>query len=110
ELEGTWQFVAKVPRHVREAYAKAEHVTEPPTEVLVQKRKLRVLLFAGGPTREYQFLRTLLYREVTEKRLDLSVLLQTGREDHVDQDVEADRFLSNFPTKLGAGEVGEKYM
>lgn len=109
-LEGTWQFVAKVPRSSREAYPKAEHVSDPPTEVLVQKRKLRVLLFAGGPTREYQFLRTLLYREVTEKRLDLSVLLQTGREDHVDQDVEAERYLKNFPNKIGPTEAGEKYM
>jgi hypothetical protein len=110
DLEGTWQFVAKVPRHPREPFAKAEHLSEPATDVLVQKRKMRVLLFAGGPTREYQFLRTLLYREVTEKRLDLSVLLQTGHEDHVDQDVEPDRFLSGFPSKLGAAEVGEKYM
>jgi hypothetical protein len=110
ELEGTWQFVAKVPRHPREPFAKAEHVTDPATEVLVQKRRMRVLLFAGGPTREYQFLRTVLYREVTEKRLDLSVLLQTGREDHVDQDVEADRFLHSFPNRIGAGEGGEKFM
>jgi len=110
DLEGTWQFVAKVPRHAREPFPKAEHVTEPPTEVLLQKRKLRVLLFAGGPTREYQFLRTLLYREVTEKRLDMSILLQTGRDDHVDQDVEAERFLQSFPTRIGAAEAGEKYM
>jgi hypothetical protein len=109
-LEGTWQFVAKVPRHGREAFAKAEHVSDPPTEVLVQKRKLRVLLFAGGPTREYQFLRTLLYRDVLDKRLDMSVLLQTGREDNVDQDVEADRYLQDFPNRLGAGDAGQKYM
>lgn len=109
-LEGTWQFIAKVARNPREAFPKAEHVTDPPTEVLVQKRKLRVLLFAGGPTREYQFLRTLLYREVVEKRLDLSVLLQTGREDHVDQDVESERYLQNFPNKIGPSDTGEKYM
>lgn len=109
-LEGTWQFVAKVPRHSREAFPKEEHVSDPATDVLVQKRKLRVLLFAGGPTREYQFLRTLLYREVVEKRLDLSVLLQTGREEMVDQDVEADRYLRNFPDKIGPAEGGEKFM
>lgn len=109
-LEGTWQFVAKVPRHPREAFTKAEHESEPPTEVVVQKRKLRVLLFAGGPTREYQFLRTLLYREVVEKRLELSVFLQTGRAEHVDQDVEPDRYLSNFPNTIGPNESGEKYM
>ncbi len=110
DLEGTWQFVARVPRHPREAFPKAEHVSEPASEVIVQKRKLRVLLFAGGPTREYQFLRTLLYREVTEKRLELSILLQTGLEDHVDQDVESERFLRHFPNRIGPSDAGEKHM
>ena len=111
ELEGTWQFVARVPRNPREAkFTKPEHVTDPPVEVLVMKRKLRVLLFAGGPTREYQFLRTILYREVLEKRLDLSVYLQSGKEDQVDQDVESERLLRGFPNKLGAAGPNEKYM
>jgi hypothetical protein len=111
DLEGTWQFVAKVPRNQREAqFTKPEHVTDPPVEVLVMKRKLRVLLFAGGPTREYQFLRTLLYREVLEKRLDLSVYLQSGKEDLVDQDVESERLLRDFPNKLGADDPSAKYM
>ena len=66
DLEGTWQIVARVPRHPREPFPKAEHVTEP-VDVVVQKKKLRVLLFAGGATREYQFVRTLFYREVLEK-------------------------------------------
>ena len=111
ELEGTWQFVAKVPRNPREAqFTEAEHVTNPAIEVLVMKRKLRVLLFSGGPTREYQFLRTLLYREVLEKRLDMSVYLQSGKEELVDQDVEAERLLRGFPNKIGADEPNEKNM
>ena len=111
DLEGTWQFVAKVPRNPREAqFTKPEHVTDPPVEVLVMKRKLRVLLFAGGPTREYQFLRTLLYREVIEKRLEMSVYLQSGKDDLVDQDVESERLLHGFPNKIGADDAGEKYM
>ncbi len=108
ELEGTWQFVAKVPRHARESFAKAEHVSEPPTRVLVQKKKLRILLFAGGAGRDYQFVRTLLYREVNEKRIEMSIYLQTGREDHVDQDVESDRLLARFPDTLGPSK--EKFM
>lgn len=103
-LEGTWQFTARVPRHPREAFAKKEHVSEPPGRVLVQKKKLRILLFASGPSREYQFVRTLLYREVIEKRVEMSVLLQTGRDEkNIDQDVEAERLLSRFPDHLGAG-------
>jgi hypothetical protein len=108
DLEGTWQFVARVPRNPREPFAKAEHVSDPPTRVLVQKKKLRVLLFSGGAGRDYQFVRTLLYREVNEKRLEMSVLLQTGREDNIDQDVEADRLLARFPDTLGPTK--EKYM
>ncbi len=109
ELEGTWEFVARVPRHPREAFAKAEHVSDPATHVLVMKRKLRVLLFAGGPTREYQFVRTLLYRQVVEKRMDLAVYLQTGVQDHVDQDVESEWLLSHFPNRLGPDDPRDKH-
>ena len=109
ELEGTWQFVAKVPRHGREAFPKAEHVSDPATQVLVQKKKLRVLLFAGGPSRDYQFVRTILFRESVEKRIELSVLLQSGRQDHVEQDVEKERLLVNFPDQL-AEDAANKHM
>jgi hypothetical protein len=109
ELEGTWQFVAKVPRHPREAFAKEWHVSDPPTRVLVQKRKLRVLLFAGGPSREYQFVRTLFYREVLEKRMDLAIYLQTGKEDNVDQDVDSEWLLTHFPDKLGPDDPRDKH-
>lgn len=110
QLEGVWQFIAKVPRHPREAFPEAEHVSEPPTKVIVQKRKLRVLLFAGGPTRDYQFLRTMLYREAMEKRVDLSVYLQTTRNrDNIDQDVDGERLLLHFPDKLGAEDSVDKY-
>lgn len=100
DLEGTYEFVARVPRNPKEAYPKAEHVSDPPTRVLIQKKKMRILLFAGGAGRDYQFIRTLLYREVIEKRVEMSVLLQTGRDEHVDQDVEGERLLSRFPDTL----------
>ncbi|HEV3025278.1 MAG TPA: hypothetical protein VGX76_22560, partial [Pirellulales bacterium] len=38
----------------------------------------------------------------------MSVFLQTGREDNVDQDVESERLLSRFPDTLGPAK--EKYM
>ncbi|MBI1831192.1 MAG: VWA domain-containing protein, partial [Planctomycetes bacterium] len=99
DLLGTWQFTARTPRYPREAFTGAEHVSEP-TSVVVQERKTRVLLFSGGPSREYQFLRTLLVREVRENRLDLSVLLQTGQDDGVEQEVDGDKLLKRFPDKL----------
>jgi hypothetical protein len=108
-LEGTWEFVAKVPRHANEAFPKPEHVSDPPTQVLVQKRRLRVLLFAGGPNRDYQFVRTLLYREVLDKRMDLAVYLQTGRGDDVNQDVDSEWLLTHFPDKLGPDDPRDKH-
>ncbi len=45
-------------------------------DVEIVNRKLRVLLFAGGPTREYQFLRNQLYRDETA---EVDVLLQSSQ-------------------------------
>ncbi|HUT92864.1 MAG TPA: vWA domain-containing protein [Thermoguttaceae bacterium] len=60
-------------------------------EVEIVDRKIRVLLFGGGPTREYRFLRTQLYRDASTT---LDVLLQTGQAG-ISQ--EADRILDEFP-------------
>jgi hypothetical protein len=109
QLEGTWQFVARVPRHKNEAFPKDEHTSDPPTRVLVQKRKLRVLLFADGPTRDYLFLRPLFYREVLEKRMELAIYLQTGRGDDVNQDVDSEWLLTHFPDRLGPDNPADKH-
>ncbi len=112
QLEGPWEFVAKVPRHPLEAFAKDEHVSDP-VKVLVQKKELRILLFAGGPTSEYKFLRTLLFREQQQKRVEVSVLLQSAISDghladHVDLDVDKEHTLVRFPNKRGEPKPGEK--
>lgn len=67
----------------------ADH--ERAVEVEVVDRKNRVLLFSGGPSREYQFLKALLYRD---KSTVLDVLLQTGKPG-ISQ--EASRILDRFP-------------
>jgi hypothetical protein len=108
QVEGTWEFRARVPRHRLESFPDPEHVSKRPARVVVQKRKLRVLLFAGGPSRDYQFLRTLFYREVQEKRLELSIYLQTAAERDVDQDVESERLLLHFPDRLGGDDPKAK--
>lgn len=54
-------------------------------------RQTRVLLFAGGPTREYQFLRNQLKRD---KDVIVDVLLQTAQEG-ISQD--ASQILEDFP-------------
>jgi hypothetical protein len=57
----------------------------------VVARKLRVLTIAGGPTREYRFVRNLLFRE---NSIRLDTWLQTGQPG-ISQD--ADNLLSEFP-------------
>jgi hypothetical protein len=60
-------------------------------EVEVVDRPLRVLLVGGGPSRDYQFLRSLLYRD---ENVFSSVLLQTAQPG-ISQ--EADEVLALFP-------------
>ena len=109
-LEGEWRVVAKVPRHKEEIFTDPFHASDP-VQVQVQKRKLRVLLFAGGSTREYVFLRGILAREMKEGRMELCVCNQsTGKEEHVDEDVEPDRMLTDFPNTLGLNKGGERFM
>jgi hypothetical protein len=65
-------------------------------DIEVVDRKTKVLLFAGGPSREYQFLRNQLRRD---KDVIVDVLLQTGSEG-ISQDANA--ILDKFP------ETGEQ--
>lgn len=61
-------------------------------DVEIVDRKNHIMLLAGGPTREYQFLRSQLYRD---RSTTVDVLLQTGQEG-MSQD--AKKILSEFPT------------
>lgn len=56
-------------------------------------RKLQILLFAGGPSREYQFIRTLLARD---KTVEVDTYLQTAR-GNISQ--EGRKILDEFPAK-----------
>jgi hypothetical protein len=57
----------------------------------VVSRKLKVLAVAGGPTREYRFVRNLLYRD---KSIELHAWLQTGA---AGSSQDADQLLNEFP-------------
>jgi hypothetical protein len=61
-------------------------------DIEIVDRKNHVLLLAGGPTREYQFLRSQLFRD---RSTTVDVLLQTGQEG-ISQD--AKKVLTEFPT------------
>ena len=61
--------------------------------VNVTERKLKVLLLAGGPMRDYRFVRNMLFRH---PGVEVDVLLQTADPgDAISQD--ADRVLQEFP-------------
>ncbi len=60
-------------------------------KIVVDAHKMRVLLLAGGPMRDYQFLRTMLFRD---KSIVVDVLLQSGQPG-ISQ--EATNLLTEFP-------------
>lgn len=62
------------------------------TKVQIVDRKNRVLLLAGGPTREFRFVRNHLYRD---PNTTVDVMLQ-GAQDGIAQ--EADQILYEFPS------------
>ncbi|MDG1807886.1 MAG: VWA domain-containing protein [Pirellulaceae bacterium] len=68
------------------------------TLVQVIQRKTRVLLIAGGPTRDYQFLRNQLFRDAN---VELDVWLQLARPG---ADQESDNLLFGFPENEDALE------
>jgi hypothetical protein len=103
--EGEWKLTARIPRDKRETTPGPIHSSDPVT-VHVVKRPLRVLLFAGAPSRDYQFLRSLLVREMDQHRAEVSIFLQPGSGDIV-QDVPPERLLRHFPNFI-AGEQDSK--
>jgi len=76
------------------------------TPLKVIKKPIRVLLLAAAANRDYQFVRTLLVREMEKKRLELAIHLQlppneTKRRPGVVQDVLPERLLGIFPDTFG---------
>jgi hypothetical protein len=109
KLQGEWKFYAKVPRHANEPQKKDEpfHVSAEKS-IFVNDSMLRILLFANGPSRDYQFVRTMMVREVEAKRAKLSIYLQSSKGlDEVQQDVDGNHLLPSFPTKLERPRAGK---
>ncbi|HTU19549.1 MAG TPA: hypothetical protein VMG10_15925 [Gemmataceae bacterium] len=110
--EGELRFRVRIPRDPQEAFAAPFHVTEP-ANLRVVKRPLRVLVFTSAATRDYQFLRSILVREMDKKRAEVSIYMQlppgvTERHGGIVQDVPAQRLLGQFPTRLEAGNKEDK--
>src|SRR5262249_25804028 len=101
--EGEIKVQARVDKKPEEVFEEKEHRSET-ADLRVIKKPLRVLLFASAPTRDYQFVRTMMVREVEKKRAELTIHLQlppgaTERRMGVVQDVPPDRLLSGFPNR-----------
>ena len=62
-------------------------------QIEVEGKPTRVLLVAGGPSREYQFLRNLLKRD--SKQIELDVLLQSRPREGLDDPA----YLTEFPDR-----------
>jgi hypothetical protein len=85
---GKWQYVVKVIPLEGDADER-DNSAKAVVEVIV--RKNRVLVFAGGPTREYQFVRNLLYRD---RDVESHVLLQSS---DTGSSQESKKLLQEFP-------------
>lgn len=90
QVEGSWRLIVRSPPTSNEIRVE-DNQTESTFEVIDQKTK--ILLMAGGPTREYRFLRNLLFRDAS---MSLSVLLQSAA---ASASQDADRSLISFPSK-----------
>ena len=90
---GEWRYAARILEQPGEADTRDNVKT---AQIEVIERKNRVLVVAGGPTREYQFVRNLLYRD---RDVESHVMLQTGTEL---TSQEAQELLTEFPADRAA--------
>ena len=98
--EGKWAVRARIPKHENEAFAESEHVRER-MGIAVLRKKLRVLLMAGAPNREFQFIRNFMVREVQENRAEVTLLIQNeaGTSGNLTPN-PTEQIIGRFPTKL----------
>jgi hypothetical protein len=98
--EGRWAVQARIPKHENEAFGEAEHVRSL-SGITVIRKKLRVLLVASAPNREFQFVRTFMVREVLENRAVVTILIQNeaGTTGNITPN-PTEQIIGRFPTKL----------
>lgn len=99
--KGAWSVRAKIARDKREIFRDDFHLS-PVRSMQVIDKPLRVLIVTSGPSREYQTLRSLLVREMDQKRAEVCIYFQNegGQEGTIVQDVEPGRLLIKFPDEM----------
>jgi hypothetical protein len=95
------KYVVRVPVDKREGLRKKVHESTK-VGMKVIKKPIRVLLLAAAANRDFQFVRTLLMREMEKKRLELAICYQvppgeTKARTGVVMDVPPERLLRSFP-------------
>lgn len=91
-VAGTWEYFIRV-RSDQKIIELSEGDNERRKSISVVDRKTRVLVIAGGPMRDYQFVRNMLYRH---SAIQTDVWLQTAdAAGAVSQ--EANKILTSFP-------------
>ena len=91
-VAGEWEYFVRV-RSDQQIVELSEGDNERRKSISVVDRKTRVLMIAGGPMRDYQFVRNMLYRH---SAIQTDVWLQTAdAAGAVSQ--EANRILTSFP-------------
>jgi hypothetical protein len=69
-------------------------------------KPLRVLMFADGPTREYQLCRRLFLTQVDKKQVELTICLQAGDPTGPrSQDLPVERLPKDFPASLAGFDL-----
>ncbi len=101
-------FRAHIPRPQKEMIAAKEHVSDT-EDVTVQKKPLRVLLFASAATHEYQFLQAILVRDMTKGRVKVSSFLQPppGQQTVNPGVIQDAVLLDHFPDQFDPGQAGQ---
>lgn len=87
---GAWKYAVRVQPKTKVVEFNSQD-NEHSVSIQVFDRPTRVLLLAGGPMRDYQFVRNLLYRH---KAIDVDVYLQTAS---VGTSQESNNLLPQFP-------------
>jgi len=98
--EGKWSARARIAKDAQEAFPDPEHIRDRP-DINVVRQKLRVLLVAGAPGREFTFIRTLLVREVQDQRATLTTFVQNeaGTTGHLTPEKD-EIVIRRFPNRL----------
>ena len=98
------RFRAHVPRAPKEILAAKEHVSDP-AGLVVQKKPLRVLLFASAAMHEYQFVQAIMVRDSTKGRVKVSTFLQPppGQKEPREGVIQDAQLLTKFPDQFDVG-------